>query len=232
VSSSPEKSAIVALTLRKRLESLGRLEEIDQLLSEGAELEWVSKYIQTTLGLLSNIEPKVLAEALEDRRRSLVRTVNLQEVWPASQSMEEDTLGQRRARPPGKLSSIQYQRATRGMDLLLETESLYIAQRDRIDWLMGEEANTGIVNENMPREFQAANNTLVAYAKFWSEFGDTLGKMRKSMSVQGVEADTALGRKIADVLKNPESRHKVVSLFKRLAQATQLPPGEPTDGSG
>jgi hypothetical protein len=230
VSKETDKAVVLALTLRKRLESLDRLEEIDQLLNEGAELEWVAKYIQTTLGLFSNVDSAALVGVLESRRSSNVKTVNLQEVWPASQSMEEDHLGELVPRPPGKLSASQYRRACRGMDLILETESLYIAQRDRIDWLMKKEVDTGLVYEDMPREFQAATNTLARYSEFWSEYGESMGKARKTLGVQG--AETKLGIKIQQVLQDPESRHKVVSLFKRRAQATQLPPGEPTDGAG
>ncbi|MBW2168861.1 MAG: hypothetical protein JRG69_06315 [Deltaproteobacteria bacterium] len=75
---------------------------------------------------------------------------------------------------------------------------------------------------------------LKTHAKFQEQFGPAVDRMRLSLDIQG-GAVTGLGQKIASVMAEPESRHKVLSMFRRLVQASSLPildvEAEPIGGS-
>lgn len=105
---------------------------------------------------------------------------------------------------------------------MLETESLYLAQRDRIDRIMTSESSSGEHYEGMPKEMDVALEMLKTHAKFQEQFGPSIERMRLSLEVQGGSA-TGMGQKVAQAMANPESRHKILSFFQRLSKAANLP---------
>jgi len=218
--------------LAQRLSDLPIIDDVDDMLREGVSAPDVAKHIQETFELLVDVAPDVLRKAIGERRDNPPPPPISPEEWPAAYSPPADIVNSPRS--PGVLSNSQYRRATRGIDAMLETESLYLAQRDRIDHLMASEGLTGEPYENMPREFGAALEMLKTHAKFQEQFGPAVDRMRLSLDIQG-GAVTGLGQKIASVMAEPESRHKVLSMFRRLVQASSLPildvEAEPIGGS-
>lgn len=208
------------IPLAQRLSDLPIIDDVDDMLREELSAPDVAKHIQETFELLVDVSPDVLRKALSERRKNLPPPPIPPEEWPAAYCPPTETLDTPRS--PGSLSSGQYRRATRGIDGMLEAESLYLAQRDRIDHLMASEGRTGEPYEDMPREFGVALEMLKTHAKFQEQFGPAVDRMRLSLDIQGGAA-TGLGQKISSVMADPESRHKVLSMFRRLVRAASLP---------
>ena len=56
-------------------------------------------------------------------------------------------------------------------DLLIEVEACYLAQRDRIDWKMARENESGSVDRTLHREFAVAQKILMAHAQLQLDLG-------------------------------------------------------------
>lgn len=212
------------IPLAQRISDLPIVSDVDEMLREGLSAPDVAKHIQETFELLVDVSPDVLRKALSERRKNLPAPEPSPEEWPAAYSppVEQVVNNPEGARRPGVIAKSQYRRATRGIDAMLETESLYLAQRDRLDRLIASENTTGEPYEEMPREMGVALEMLKTHAKFQEQFGPAIDRMRLSLDIQGGAA-TGLGQKIASVMQDPESRHKVLSMVKRLAQLASLP---------
>lgn len=218
------------MTIEERVSSLPIIEDVDDMLREGLTSTDVAKYIQETFELLRDVSFDRLAKALTKRREALPPPPPDPAEWPAAVSSVAEG-----ARPPGRIASGMYQRAVRGIDTLLETESLYLAQRDRIDRMMTAETNQGAHFDDMPKEMGVALEMLKTHAKMQEQFGPAMERMRLSLEIQGSGAVTGLGQKAAMVMQDPESRHKVLSIFRRLSQVARVPvldgEAEPIGGS-
>mgnify|MGYP001144134355 CR=1 FL=1 len=212
------------IPLAQRIADLPIVEDVDDMLREGLSAPDVARHVQETFELLTDVSHDVLRKALSERRKNLPAPAPSAEEWPAAYSPPVDALENHPdgARSPGVIAKNQYRQATRGIDAMLETESLYLAQRDRLDRLIGSENRTGVPYEEMPREMSVALEMLKTHAKFQEQFGPAVDRMRMSLEIQGGAA-TGLGQKIASVMQDPESRHKVLSMFKRLTEAAKLP---------
>ena len=209
--------------LAQRIADLPIVNDVDEMLREGLSAPDVAKHVQETFELLTDVSPDVLRKALSERRKNLPPPPIPPGEWPAAYSPSTEVANNPDgARTPGCLSSGQYRRATKGIDAMLETESLYLAQRDRIDRLITTENATGEPYEEMPREMGTALEMLKTHAKFQEQFGPAIDRMRLSVELQGGAA-TGLGQKIASVMDDPESRHKVLSMVKRFTQLASLP---------
>lgn len=219
------------VTLDEKISTLPIVDEVDEMLRDGLSSPDIAKYIQGTFELLTEVSPNEMRKALNKRRKALPPPPPDPQEWPAAHSPEEalDT-----ARTPGKLSQAQYRRAVRGIDTLLETESLYLAQRDRIDRMMTSESTNGEHYEGMPKEMDVALEMLKTHAKMQEQFGPSIERMRLSLEIQSGTA-TGAGQRVAEAMQNPESRHKVLSFFQRLSKVAKLPvidgEAEPVGGS-
>jgi hypothetical protein len=215
------------IPLAQRISDLPIIGDVDEMLHEGLSAPDVAKHIQQTFELLTDVSPDVLRKALGERRKNLPVSLSRDptaEEWPAAYSPPMDIVvdNSNGARMPGVIAKAQYRRATRGIDAMLETESLYLAQRDRIDRLITSENTTGEPYEEMPREMGVALEMLRTHAKLQEQFGSAVDRMRLSLDISGGAA-TGLGQKIASVMQDPESRHKVLSMVKRFTQLASLP---------
>jgi len=97
------------------------------------------------------------------------------------------------------------------------------------------ESEAGEPYEEMPKEFGRAESLLMSHAKLQEQFGPVMNRMRVSLEIEG-GADSRLGQRVSAVMADPESRHKVLSMFKRLTQAASIPAvidaeAEPVGGS-
>lgn len=212
------------IPLAQRISDLPIIDDVDDMLREGLSALDVAKHIQETFELLTDVSPDVLRKALGERKNNPPPPPLDPKEWPAAYSPPSDEVVNNPdgARPPGMLAKDQYRSAKRGIDAMLETECLYLAQRDRIDRLIHSENRTGVPYEEMPREMGTALEMLKTHAKFQEQFGPAIDRMRLTMDLQGGAA-TGLGGAIAAVMQNPESRHKVLSMVKRFAQVASMP---------
>jgi len=212
------------IPLAQRISDLPIVSEVDDMLREGLSAPDVAKHIQETFELLADVSPDVLRKALSERKKNLPPPPPDPEQWPAVYSPPDTEVVNHPdgARPPGALAKAQYQQAKRGINVMLEAECLYLAQRDRIDRLIHSENRTGEPYEDMPREMGTALEMLKTHAKLEEQYGPAVDRMRLSLDVQG-DAATGLGGAIAAVMKNPESRHKVLSMVQRFAKLAAPP---------
>lgn len=200
-----------------RVENLPIIDEVDEMLREGMSTVDVARHIQQTFELLQDVTEDGLRKCLSKRRKALPPVAPTPEEWPASHSTAKDET----ARTPGNIAARQYQRATKGISLMLEAESLYLAQRDRLDKLMEMESSTGVPYEEMPKEFGRAESILMSHAKLQEQFGPSVDRMRMSVEIQGGPC-SSLAQSANAVMANPESRHKVLSMLRRFTQAASL----------
>ena len=224
---TPIRSGIIS----KRINELPIINEVDDMLREGIAATDIATYVQQTFEFLTDVSMEKLASSLRRRRKKLSDTLPEPQDWPAIENGD----GFDGPRTPGLLAGQQYRKASRGIDLMLEAESLYLAQRDRLDRLMRMEQDSGEPYEEMPKEFGRAESLLTTHAKLQEQFGPAVDRMRMSLEIQGGSA-TGLGQRIAAVMDDPESRHKVLNMFRRLTQAASLPAvidaeAEPAGGS-
>jgi len=212
------------IPVAQRISDLPIVGDVDEMLREGLSAPDVAKHIQQTFELLMDIPERTLVEALKIRRANPPAPEPSPEEWPAAYSPPVKIVvdNPEGARTPGVIAKAQYRQATRGIDNMLETESLYLAQRDRIDRLITSENSTGVPYEEMPREMGVALEMLKTHAKLQEQFGPALDRMRLSLDLHGGAA-TGLGQKIASVMQDPESRHKVLMMVRRLAQLASPP---------
>lgn len=190
------------------------INDVDDMLREGVSLDSIASFIQETMGLMKNCARSSLIEALSNRRHKLPQKAEVEE-WPAA---DQDVI---KTRTPGELARNQYRRTLRGIDRMLEVESLYLSVRDRIDWLISQEKTSDTHNEKLYQEYNQARELLETHAKLEREFGAMANRFRMSIDVAS-RSDSELGQHVQKVLENPESRHKVVDLVKRMKQAANI----------
>lgn len=211
-------------TIEGKLANLPIIDEVDEMIREGLSAGDIAHYLHDTFEVLTEFPHKKVVDAINNRAKALPP---LPGEWPAAHSPGKYDDG----REPGSLSKAQYRRACQGVDKLLELESLYLSQRDRIDRKIRRENESGDFYDNMPSEYREAREMIREIATVERDFGGSMNRMRMSLEIQGA-SDTDLGKKIAGVMENPESRHKVISMFKRMASAAQLPAALETDPPG
>jgi len=200
------KAPSTALTVSEKIADLRSINDIDAMLKEGTSSNDVAKFIQETLRELRSINTKTLAKALKERAAGLIQQE--QDVSGLEiQAAEGRDNG--RNRLPSTLTRNLYKRLKRNMDLEIELEGLYLAQRDRIEWLMELENDAVQPLEGLFREFGEARETLVHLAKVRSLVTARQGA-GSSLNVSEYTRETA------EVLGNPESRRRVVTLIERV----------------
>ena len=215
----PQPRAQAKVSVLRLISDLPVIKDVDDMLREGVDPVSVAMFIQQTMGLLTNVAQKTLANMLKERRENLppLPEVSDPEEWPASTECDGDA-----PRSPGRLARLHYTKTARGIERMLEIESLYLFQRDRIDWLVGQEQSSGQVYEKMALEVASARELLRMHADLEREFGAAGNRFRMSVDISS-KSNSELGRRVQKVLENPESRHKVVDLVKRLRAAGRLP---------
>lgn len=210
-------------SVSEQIADLGCIEEVNELLREGTSPGDVAKFLQHTLGELTEFTERTLTDALRKHRANLPPEPAAQMYSPAEEAPTTP-------RAPSTLARGAYMRQSRGIDSLIELESLYLSCRDRIGWLMeleqqprgsGEHVAIRPI-EKMHLEFQAAKDIIKEHARLQADLGlTTHDRFKITLDVQGMRSK--FGASIASVLSDPESRHRVLSLLDRLKDAGSLP---------
>lgn len=174
------------------------------MLERGVHGRVCARYIMFTKGDLAEYNEASLAQVLEARRAELP-------------TPRPSAVAPRSVRDPGALSKAAYTRHIIGLDVLTEMESLYLSQRDRIGRAITNEADSGSIDPELKDEFKVAGDLLKHYAKMASDMGLSPGADRFKLTIEG-RGLRRLGDRVAETLKNPESRRKVLSLLERTAR--------------
>jgi hypothetical protein len=201
----------------KLIEALPFLDEIDVMLLENVPASVVVKFIQAQKGELTNVNPESLANALLARRRQKQETHTWWGVPPPEEEDESELLAKinyRRAPiTPTAISRRIYDRVEGGIKDMLELEAHYLAQRDRCDRLLELEAQSGAFGDITTKAMDSACETL------WKRI-QARAKMNEGKT-DGVEVSLSIknySQQTVEVLSNPESRHRVMSLLDRLVR--------------
>jgi hypothetical protein len=208
-------------SISKLIENLDCIDTVDVMLLEGTPASDVARFIQQDQGELTEVNEKTLATAL------LARRLQRQEVtkwFGAKQTSGGDEMPKagsyrRAAITRRTLVDSLYNRTKGGIREMLELEALYLALVDRIDRMMELESELGAFSEDTGKEIQIAAKILVARYKIAKDLGLTEGTegFRQSMDFKTYSERTV------QILSNPESRHRVISLVERIAAHARGP---------
>jgi len=202
----------------KLVEALPFLGEIDEMLIENVPSSIVAQFIQHDKGELTDINPESLANALTVRRRQKQETDGW---WGAPQSTdwgEDDDLRamikyRRLPATPGRVARSLYKRAEGGVKDMLELEASYLVKRDRCDRMLELEALSGAFSDITTRALDSMDETL--WKRIQAQAKLNQGKpegIEMSLSIKNYSQETM------EVLSNPESRHRIMSLLERMTR--------------
>ena len=191
------------------------------MLLENVPAPDVAKFVQETKKELTDVNSRTLSNALSARRRQRQEKSGW---WGTEPSEDEDEplvdmeklrMYRRMPQTPTRLIKTKnlYDRTEGGIRDMIELEASYLAQRDRVDRLMELEALSGAFSDMTTRAFDSMNETLwkriQARAKMNLGDGDSFDF---NLSIRNYSQRTM------EVLSNPESRHRIMSLLERLAR--------------
>jgi len=241
----PKKKATP--TVAERVELLEFVDEVDELLLEGTSTSNTARYIQQTMMKLKDVAFRTLVKTLKARHEQLelkrkkvegeaegdlADLLHVANVHPASTAPAQHVDGANRIqgdfpRTPSTLSRVMYEKYVGGFNSLLEIESIYLSQRDRISRMMLIEQNLGIPLEDLGREFDIARKLLVAHANIQDKLGltgDGRGhgtELNLSLTLKGLKSK--LGADVIETLKDPQSRHKILNALRTISGDPSLP---------
>jgi len=233
-------------TVAERVEQLNFIDEVDELLLEGSSASDVARYIQQTMMKLKDVALKTLVKVLTERRKQLkeesdeeeeLSIVAMSNAHPASDGphirINPDTrkIEGDINRSPTSLARVMYDRYVGNFNLLLELESIYLSQRDRISRMMLIEERLGMPLDDLGKEFDIARKLLVAHANVQKSLGlhenPHSSELSLSLTLKGMKSK--LGADVLDTLKDPQSRHKVLNALRAISSDPELP-GQIIDG--
>jgi len=203
-------------SIAKLIENLECLETVDVMLLEGTPAPDVAKFIQRDQGELPSVDERSLSNALLVRKHQRIEAgdwYGANKLRISDDGAEEVKPGsyRRPAKTPSSLVKSLYSRTEGGIREYLELEALYLAQRDRIDRLMELESEIGAFSDQLSKEMAVANDIAINRHKIAKDLGLTGSESRLLNDFKGYSERTSA------VLRNPESRHRVISIVERIA---------------
>lgn len=245
------------LTVAERVEALDFVEEVDALLLEGSPATDVARYIQKTMMKLKDVAFGTLVKTIKARRKRLEEEAAQEDdddgelpaglgellavanVHPAATAPSQHLDPQSNKiigdapRTPSTLSRLMYEKYVGGFNSLLEVESMYLAQRDRISWMMLLEQRLKMPIDDLGKELDIARKLLMAHANIQEKLGltgDGRGQgaeLNLSLTLKGLQS--RLGADVLETLKDPQSRHKILNALRAITNDPTLP-GSIIDG--
>jgi len=209
-------------SVAKLIENLDCLDTVDTMLLEGTPAIDVAQFIQQDQGALTQVNEQTLVNALTARRHQKQEVIGMAGRYGGGGG--EAPPMRQPSRTPGAMVKSLYDRTKGGIQEMLELEALFLAQRDRVDRAIETENETGALNEGAGKEITRATDILVERFKVTHALGLTESgdNFKYNLDLRGYSQRTA------DILNNPESRHRVISIVERIAaHAKQSMPTEP-----
>lgn len=226
-------------TVAERLEELDCIDDVDEMLLDNSAATDVARFIQRTMMQLKEVAHSTLTAALRTRAKALkvlaAEAAAKAEAEP-DQAIEQEIIPFHPAttgplleidddneivgdpsRSPTVLARTMYARYVGGFDTLLEFETLYLAQRDRIGRMMAIEERLGVPLESTVMEFKEARMILQAHTKAKVALGlsGSEDRLRLTLDIKSTRAKH--GDAVAEVLESPTSRHKLLTMVKAMA---------------
>lgn len=197
------------LTVRERLVRLTAIDDVDEMLLEGMSARDVAKFIQLGLAELTDVKEQTLVNELGKYNKTLEGRLSPSQKEAFAEMVPENIFGCRR---PGVMARDQYRTQRQGIDRMIELESLYLAQRDRVDALMLQEQTEGELCAVTDRAVVAAAKLLEQHCREEQQLLDRAqgGPAHEKLEIHGYSEETA------EVLAKPDSRRRVISIVERL----------------
>jgi hypothetical protein len=211
-------------SVARLIESLDCLDTVDTMLLEGTPAIDVARFIQQDQGELAQINEKTLANALIARRHQKQEVIGMAGRHDVTGSGAGTAAPRQASKTPGTLIHSLYNRTKGGIQEMLEMEALFLAQRDRVDRAMETENELGALSEDTGKEIERAASILMDRFNITHKLGLTENgdNFRLNLDIRGYSERTA------EILNNPESRHRVISIVERIAaHAKRAMPTEP-----
>jgi hypothetical protein len=182
---------------------------IDKMIRDGYALTQVAEFIQVESGEYTDVQRDSLSELLRNYRSSL---------------------------PPAEIVSIHQSRnfldAARnlkdGVKVLDELEYLYRLQKLRIEHFVGKEEETGVMTKAMSREMDSARMLVDKIHTVRLDLGmDERHLGTLTIQAEAIAAaEERYGGRVAEVLRNPEKRRRVLTVLEAVTSKRQLQSGE------
>jgi hypothetical protein len=216
-------------TVADCIQDLGRIKDIDAMLREGMPPVEIADFIQLTLREILHVERGTLADALRNRMKGLPPKELTDDEFPAAAcpaALLGTNDGNDPPRSPGRLARSQYKKARKGLDTSIELESLYLYQRDRLDWMAGIENDEGTPSPFIADEIKVAQKLLATIADVKKSAGPAMARLGFSLEIgemQEGSPGTVMQNNISRVMSNPASRHRILSLVDKFRRIGALP---------
>ena len=208
----------------KQVENLVCLDTVDIMLLEGTPAADVVKFIQKDQGELAEVNEKTLVNALIARRAQRQEVdgyfgagaarVDINDLDDSMNEVPRLGTYRRPSQTPSTLTRKLYEKSESKIKHLMELEGLYGASKDRIDRWMELESEVGAFSDRLGGEIVNAAKILEQHFAVAQDLGliEGSGGSRLTLDIRHYSKGTA------EVLSNPESRHRVISIVERLAQ--------------
>jgi len=182
-----------------RFRDLQCFAEAHDRLAQGWPCPEVARFVQDIKGEYKNVTRVGLINILKSYRKTIPKAQMAKHLAP-------------------KVAQRAVAVVEEGMDELVEMQKLYRLQMDRVDIDLKTERNINKLLPSMTQEIRTAREILHSYAQLKMDLGLSkrqLGKLDVDARVVA-EAVVRYGDTVGEVISNPESRRKVLSLAQRL----------------
>lgn len=187
----------------KRLKSLRCFPELHKRVLEGWPSTQVSRYVQDDQQEGGDLTRGALIALVNDYRQSLPRSELIAQRMPQVFNKAAEEVRQ-------------------GLNELEELEKLYRVQMERIGIDLNIEKNVGKLMPSMTQEIKQAKDILATYAELKMDLGLTqrhIGQVEIDAKVIADVAGHYGSPAVGEVLSDPESRRKVLTLAQQLLTA-------------
>jgi len=202
------------VSIAMRLGELSNIEDIDDMLQEGVSSRDVARFIQDILECLTDVTVEALTKVITERRKKVVEPVNGEVILDDRLAAIVPSKGRR----PGTIAKSVYGKQRKTMDRMIELECLYLAQRDRIDLIIGKENELGVPFDITDRNILSAARLVEMHGKEEREAIKALGGAGQG---EGKIDVGEYSEKTAEVLKKPDARRRVVSIVERIKRRAE-----------
>lgn len=193
-----------------KLRGLRCFNAVHKMIEDGYPLAQIAEFIQVENGEYTDVNRNSLQETLRRYRDTV-------------------PLGQKVAEKHPKTYLDAARKFEKGVNILDEYEYLFRIQKSRIDRFVDSEAEDGEMLKNMSREFDTAGNLLQKIHQARMDLGldeRHIGTLTIQAEATAA-AEERYGGKIAEILRDPEKRRKLVSLVEIMGtrRPEELPQG-------
>ena len=193
----PKIASLAKYRKFSRLRGMRCFNTVDKMIRDGYALSQIADYIQTEEGEYTDVQRDSLVDVLSKYKASLP---------PAEVVAINDSR-----------SFLESARAVKeGVNVLEEMEYLFRVQKGRVEFQVKREEQTGVMSKSVGRDIDAARLLLDRIHQVRMD----LGMDERHLGILTIQAEAIAaaeeryGGRVAEVLRNPEKRRKVLSALE------------------